>query len=139
MMKIIGKNLNNWFDVFIHTLYIMILVFTSIHVLILQLPEGKIKLKLWRYFRTFPCLCIEIINRREVSLTLSVFNADLLVREFYPKLWFFADFLYTSIINFTGRQLYRDGRESDAWGGGAPCFRVNEPQRTNAHSAAKIC
>ncbi len=39
-------------------------------------------------------------------LCLSLTNAALLVHEMFPKIEFFADFLYTVIINLTGRQIY---------------------------------
>ncbi len=43
-------------------------------------------------------------------LCLSLTNAALLVHGMFPQIEFFADFLYTVIINLTGRQIYRDGR-----------------------------
>ncbi len=52
-----------------------------------------------------------ITNLREALwLLLHLINAALLVGGFIPELGFFADFLFTYIINLNGWKLYRDGR-----------------------------
>ncbi len=67
-------------------------------------------------------MILGFVNKREGLSTLSLSNAALLVRGFFPT----RDFSQTfSIANLAGRQVSRDGLGGCA----APRFHVNEPKK----------